>query len=88
MSTKNQIPSQEWLEKYEKVKSILVPPVSFEEIYSLIVFPLNLKNSPTDFLWELFYFRIFIIFHCSFQRVFDSCFQSVRFMNCDIITKA
>ena len=34
MSTENQIPSQEWLEKYEKVKSILVPPVSFEEIYS------------------------------------------------------
>ena len=34
MSTKNQIPTQEWLEKYEKVKSILVPPVSFEEIYS------------------------------------------------------
>ena len=34
MSTKNQIPSQEWLEKYKKVKSILVPPVSFEEIYS------------------------------------------------------
>ena len=34
MSTKNQIPSQEWLEKYEKVKSILAPPFSFEEIYS------------------------------------------------------
>ena len=34
MSTENQIPSQEWLKKYEKVKSILVPPVSFEEIYS------------------------------------------------------
>jgi len=38
MSTKNQIPSQEWLEKYERAKSILAPPVSFEEIYSLIVF--------------------------------------------------
>ena len=38
MSTKKQIPTQECLEKYEKVKSILVPPVSFEEIYSLIVF--------------------------------------------------
>jgi len=38
MSTENQIPTQEWLEKYEKVKSILVPPVSFEETYSLIVF--------------------------------------------------
>ena len=86
MSTKNQIPTQECLEKYEKVKYILVPPVSFEEIYSLIVF--NLKISPTDFLWELFHFRIFIIFHCPFQRVFYSCFQSVRFMNCDMITKA
>jgi len=38
MNTENQIPTQEWLEKYEKVKSILAPPVSFEEIYSLIVF--------------------------------------------------
>ena len=34
MSTENKIPTQEWLEKYEKVKSFLVPPVSFEEIYS------------------------------------------------------
>jgi len=38
MNTENKIPSQEWLEKYEEVKSILVPPVSFEETYSLIVF--------------------------------------------------
>ena len=38
ISTENQIPSQEWLEKYEKVKSILAPPFSFEEIYSLMVF--------------------------------------------------
>ena len=34
MNTENKIPSQEWLEKYEEVKSILVPSVSFEEIYS------------------------------------------------------
>ena len=34
MSTENKIPTQEWLEKYEKVKSILAPPISFEEIYS------------------------------------------------------
>ena len=30
MNTENKIPSQEWLEKYEKVKSILAPSIFFE----------------------------------------------------------
>lgn len=53
------LPGKEWIEKYEKVKELLVSPVHYGNLFSqdevhgkkLFILPMGTVNFPTEIFW-------------------------------------